>query len=68
MDDVHRTLGYVPMSAELMADSRGMMDRLLDRMFRPWKFADPNPMPYFDWWPQATRLAEFVTGRERRSA
>ena len=23
----------------------------MDRMMKPWRYPDPNPMPYLRWWP-----------------
>ena len=28
-----------------------MLRASLDLSMNPWKAADPNPMPWFDWWP-----------------
>lgn len=48
----------VPISAEVMRGYAPTTDYLMTAMFggmdrraNPWRYPDPNPMPYLRWWP-----------------
>jgi hypothetical protein len=65
--DVYKVGAWVPMSAEVMVDARGVqaaVNEAFDRLLHPWNYPDiwerrapqENPMPWFDLFPRLTRL------------
>lgn len=53
---------HINVSSEVARDAMPNLSPLwasmaaaMDRQANPWKAADPNPMPRFDWWPQIDR-------------
>jgi hypothetical protein len=57
---------WCQVSTQVMQDAKALsavVDRAIDRWLRPWKYADPCPLPTFDLFPRLSRLARWVRRR-----
>lgn len=63
--------GWVPVSPGVLGDAvatRTIVESGLDRIFRPWRYPDGNPMPSIDLFPWASRIARRLRGARSRTA
>lgn len=59
--------GHMLIPNELLADTAipvgSVLQASLDRVFRPWRYPDPNPFPIIDLFPRFTRLGRWLRRR-----
>lgn len=61
----HKLAAHVCVPTELLADSAIPIQQLLadqfDRVLRPWRYPDRNPMPVIDLFPRLTTAKRWLT-------